>query len=118
MPYFAFEFICIENIGSADYKMENTNIIENTQTGSRYGIIDVDNNAKLTMIHCSVYGNSPVSQVFYITSGSITCDNCSIGSDQKGSFSTINTASESFINYYEYLELDNISFKIFIVVNE
>ena len=105
-------FICIENIGPIDYKMENTNIIENTQTSCLYGIIDVDENAKLTMNHCSVFGNcnNDKGKVFYVYSGSIRCTDCAIPKDQKDSqygSVTIETASESFINYYEYLELND-----------
>ena len=58
------------------------------------------------MKHCSIYGNTPNSKVFYASISSIKCDNCSIGSDQKGSFRTLNTAPTSFINYYKYLELN------------
>ena len=64
--------------------------------------ITTEGSAKLTMTHCSVYVNLPNSNVFWNTSGSITCDNCSIGSDQKGSFST---PSATFINQYSFLNL-------------
>ena len=103
----SYSSICIYCY-SKTHQMTNTNIIENNPQGSSFGIIYTRNLAILTMKHCSVFGNcnNDIGKVFDADSGSITCDNCSIGSDQKGSFTTLNTASESFINYYEYLELD------------
>ena len=93
--------ICIECSLNTHY-ITNTNIIENEQTSSRNGIIN-SQYTTITMTHCSISGNKPGSGVVFY--GSFICDNCSIGSDQNGTFYPINTATESFINSYQYLVL-------------
>ena len=105
-------YICLDFVSSS-HQMTNTNIIENTQESTFLGIITTEGSAILTMKHCSVFGNCETGSgsIFCTFSGtSITCTDCSMTQDQKnshyGSFSTINRASESFINYYKYLELD------------
>ena len=90
--------------------MINTNIIENNQQSSLLGII-YTTNSRLTMNHCSVFKNcnNNKGKVFFPSSGSITCINCSMTEDQMKStykLVTINTASESFINQYSFLNLD------------
>ena len=90
-----------------------TNIIENNQQSSSYGIIEAGLSSHLTMTHCSVYGNCQIGSgtVFHIYDGSIICIDCSISDDQKsstyGSVIFNEEPSTSFINYYKYLELDS-----------
>ena len=87
-----------------------TNIIENIQNSPSSGIITVWNQALLEMTHCSIYGNDPKqASVFANEDGrsSITCIFCSIGSNQTGDFQSNELSTESFINYYDYLELGN-----------
>ena len=103
----ALSNVCIENYGLGDHKMENTNIIENTELNILQGIIDVDGQAKLFMTHCSVFGNSPSNSVFSQTAGFIYCDDCCIPLDQKGNFNLIQLPLTTFINYYKFLELDS-----------
>ena len=99
---------------SGSHQMKNTNIIENNQLGSQYGIIFARNIANLTMNHCSVYDKSQT--VFCAATGSsIICDDCSMADDQKTITSgsvIINKLSGSFINSYEYLNLGDCQTEI------
>ena len=100
-------FECLEFYrGSHD--VSYTNVIGNSQNSNSNGIIFAEYGAQLTMNHCSIFGNDPGSaNVFFSddSSCSIKCTDCSMTEDQmnsKSSYVTIDTASESFINYYEY----------------
>ena len=76
----ASEYICIRCYSST-HQMTNTNIIENNQQSTFLGIIyTTEDSANLTMKHCSVYGNcnNGKGTVFYVSSGSITCTDCSL----------------------------------------
>ena len=107
----ASNYICLDFVSNT-HQMTNTNIIENNQQSTSYGIIYASK-SEVTMIHCSVFGNCETGSgsVFSVSSGSITCSNCSFGpnqqtkSEEEGTID-FGTPSEPFINYYEFLELD------------
>ena len=94
------------------HQISYTNIIENKQDSDEYGIIYTEGSANLTMKHCSVYGNcnNGKGTVFYVSSGSITCIDCSVDGNQKtstsGTFTFKEDPSEPFLNYYKFLNLD------------
>ena len=101
----ATSYSCIWCYSSTHY-ITDTNIIQNEQTSSGAGIINAYS-ATISMTHCSIFGNKPGDGVVFY--GSITGTQCSTTSDQMNSNSgslNLGTTSESFINYYEYLELD------------
>ena len=98
------------NFNQSSHKITNTNIIENRGKSNFNGIVTCYQ-ATLSLNHCSVFGNSaPNAYIFFIgISGSIAFTKCSISDDQKKCNSnSINygTTDKLFINYYEYLELD------------
>ena len=78
-----YSYVCLDFLFNS-HKMNHTNIIENNQQSLTYGIIYTASLAELTMSHCSVYGNcnNKKGKVFYVSSGVITCNYCSIGLDQ------------------------------------
>ena len=113
----AKDYICIifeSNFNRDTYSITDTNIIENNQESSNYAIICVNSYFHLTMIHCSVFGNceTGIGNVFYAYQGTLTCQNCSIPTDQtnkvKATISAISwgKTSDLFINYYKYFETD------------
>ena len=106
-------YVCICCDEESQQEMSYSNIIDNNQESSSYGIIYTETSTNLTMIHCSVYGNcnSENGTVFYAYSGtSIACTYCSMTEDKKTSkYETViynEEPPESFINYYKYLELN------------
>ena len=93
----------------------DSNILENSEEYTTFDIIHC-NQTTVSLNHCSFFGNSARNAFIFFIEMSITFRNCYMSDDQKTSkygSVAINTASESFIKYYEYSKLDNISFKIF-----
>ena len=109
----ATDYVCIIFCYDELHEMSYSNVIENSHPAPNYGIIET-RETSLEMNHCSIFGNclAESGMVFYANSEtSITCTNCSIPDDQKvkssGSVTFDDEPTESFINYYEYLELDS-----------
>ena len=93
-----------------DHLFATTNIIENEQETeiSDSGIIHASYST-ISMVQCNILYNKPgKGKVFYQYSGTISCDNCSIGIDQEGSVTTKNpAASLQFIDPNEFLQLES-----------
>ena len=106
-------FTCLD-FRSGSPQMNNTNIIENAQQIDWWGIIRAEDSATLTMNNCSLYGNcnNGKGDVFCTkdSGSSIICSYCSFGPNQQTTYDKgpidFGTTSESFINYYEFLDLN------------
>ena len=104
--------ICIV-CGSDTHQITSTNVIENMQDSVDRGIIYVEGYAQLTMKDCNVYKNCLIGNghVFHVSSGSITCVNCSMTEDQMNNTSEnvtmLQIPSELFFNSYSFYDLKN-----------
>ena len=88
-------------------KITDTNVIDNDQISDLrgYGIIQASS-SDLTMIHCSIYGNTPGNKVFSSDYVTIKCYDCSVGVDQTGNVTHYKPPKEEFINYYAFVQLE------------
>ena len=97
-------FLMFEDFNGAYYEVNNTNIINNKQIGSTYGLIRVTGTT--TMKHVSILGNTG-SPIF---SGSITLINCAT---QTTSGVTTQSPTESFLNYNTLYEQVSVSLSLY-----